>query len=185
MKQLVLQLVVPQTYGTQLTGLGVTHAPAPLQVEVLVHETPVQVSAAQVVSVPGIGPHDVRLLPSHCAAHGPVPVHAGRLPFGGPLTALQTPSAPLTLHASHWPPHAPSQQTPSTQKPLPQSLASEQPPPIPRLHTPFGVALQVWPLGHEPVVQQTPSTQKPEAHCEPSPHAVPAAPVGTQTPPPQ
>ena len=100
-KQLVLQLVVPQTYGTQLTALGATHEPVPLQVDALIHETPEQLSAAQTVSVPGSMPHVVRLLPSHCAAQVPVPLQAGRVPFGAPVTALQIPSVPPTLHASH------------------------------------------------------------------------------------
>ena len=57
-KQLVLQLDVPHTYGTQLTGLGGTHAPAPLQVEVFVHEPPVQVEGDLDLRRKGLGGFD-------------------------------------------------------------------------------------------------------------------------------
>src|SRR5689334_9038922 len=39
------------------------------------------------------------------------------------MTAEHTPSLPATSHASHWPPHAELQHTPSTQKPEPHSDA--------------------------------------------------------------
>jgi hypothetical protein len=41
-----------------------------------------------------------------------------RAPCGAPATGLQVPTAPATSQASHCPPQAASQQTPSTQKPL-------------------------------------------------------------------
>ena len=38
-----------------------------------------------------------------------------RDPWGAPTTGLHVPSLPAMSHASHWPPHARSQHTPSTQ----------------------------------------------------------------------
>jgi hypothetical protein len=55
------------------------------------------------------------------------PTQAVRVPCGAPaVTVVQVPSVPATSHAWHWPPQALLQQRPSTQKPLPQSLAAEQ-----------------------------------------------------------
>jgi hypothetical protein len=57
------------------------------------------------------------------------------------------PTKPATLQASHWPPHVPSQQTPSTQKPLAHWLAAPQAVPP----APFGVqtpAEHQWPAAH-------------------------------------
>jgi hypothetical protein len=55
----------------------------------------------------------------------PSEAHAGR-PTGAPTTGVQAPARPARLHASHWPPQAPSQQTPSTQKPVAHWLAAVQ-----------------------------------------------------------
>lgn len=59
-------------------------------------------------------------------------MHCARIPRGMPITAVQAPRAPATLHASHWPPQARSQHTPSTQKPETHSLAAEHIPPLGR-----------------------------------------------------
>jgi hypothetical protein len=48
----------------------------------------------------------------------PVPVQAAREPCGPPLTATHWPTLPGASHASHCPPQARSQQTPSAQLPL-------------------------------------------------------------------
>lgn len=59
----------------------------------------------------------VRLVPLHVPAHAPEPVHAVRGETGVPVTALHVPTRPGRAHASHWPLHAVSQQTPSMQLP--------------------------------------------------------------------
>jgi len=41
--------------------------------------------------------------------------HGRRVPTGEPVTAVQAPTCPGWLQASHWPVQPPSQQTPSTQ----------------------------------------------------------------------
>jgi hypothetical protein len=69
----------------------------------------------------------VRELAPHAPPHGSAPAHAAREPWGVPLvTALQTPGAPLTSHASHWPAHASLQHKPSTQCPLWHAELAEQ-----------------------------------------------------------
>jgi hypothetical protein len=72
-------------------------------------------------------------------------VHAARGAIGGPLTGLQMPTLPETLHASHCPLHALSQHTPSLQKPLAQWPAT--------VHcVPFvAVGMHVWPLQYFPL----------------------------------
>jgi hypothetical protein len=63
--------------------------------------------------------------PSQLPAHVvPAPPHAGRAPFGAPVTGAQVPTDPVTSHASHCPVHGTLQQTPSAQKPLSHTLAS-------------------------------------------------------------
>jgi hypothetical protein len=47
----------------------------------------------------------------------------GRPAWGAPTTGAHCPTNPATSHAAHGLPHDDSQHTPSTQKPLPQSLA--------------------------------------------------------------
>ena len=53
-------------------------------------------------------------------------VQGGRVPWGAPVTATHFPSAPDVLHAEHWPTHALSQQTPSTQWPELQVASAVQ-----------------------------------------------------------
>jgi hypothetical protein len=61
----------------------------------------------------------VRWEPSQSPPQGePSSTHAGRAPAGAPLVGVHVPTEPGTLHASHWPEQATSQQTPSTQYPL-------------------------------------------------------------------
>jgi hypothetical protein len=75
-----------------------------------------------------------------------VPVQAARRPWGGPTTGEQTPGDPATSHASHCPPQAVSQHTPSTQWVLAQSPS----------------ALHAAPLGVEP--WQAIARQRPLRH---------------------
>jgi hypothetical protein len=62
--------------------------------------------------------------PPHAVLSEP---HTWRAPTGAPFTGEQIPILPATLHASHWPLHAPSQHTLSTQNPLVHMFAEEQP----------------------------------------------------------
>src|SRR5262249_41280433 len=78
--------------------------------------------------------HAVRLAPSHAPPQTalPAPLHAARcVPCGCPVTGVHVPAT--TSHASHCPPHAPSQHTPSVQWPLAQSCPELQ-------VVPFGAA---------------------------------------------
>jgi hypothetical protein len=67
------------------------------------------------------------VLPSQRAAaqgFAAVPVgQAIRPPLGIPTTGVHVPSAPVAAQVSHWPVHAPSQQKPSTQKPVGHDVA--------------------------------------------------------------
>jgi hypothetical protein len=60
--------------------------------------------------------------------------HEG-LPGLPETTGLHVPTLPATLHASHAPPHAVLQHTPSTQLPLPHWLAEVQVTPLACLGT--------------------------------------------------
>lgn len=83
------------------------------------------------------------------------------------------------MHASQLPSHFPLQHTPSTHKPLAQSLATAQVVPLRPLHTPLVVpALHDLPAPHEPTAQQTPSVQKPLVQVEALVHAVPRPSMG-------
>jgi hypothetical protein len=62
-----------------------------------------------------------RFMPSHVAAHDPVPGHAPREPTGAPTTGLHVPREAGESHASHCPLHAALQQTSSAQYVLAQS----------------------------------------------------------------
>jgi len=107
----------------------------------------VQLAVRQLVVDPGYV-QAVRRVPSQDPPHVvPSPVHALRDPVGLPATAVHVPIDPVTLHASHWPPHAVSQQTPSTQfaDVHCDALVHAVPPPF------FG--------SHEPALQKSPVTQ--------------------------
>jgi hypothetical protein len=57
-------------------------------------------------------------------------VHATRPPFGAPLTVTQVPAWPASAQEAHCPLQAVLQQTPSTQKPEPQSSPEVQVSPV-------------------------------------------------------
>jgi hypothetical protein len=63
----------------------------------------------------------------------PVPPHAARGLTGSPLLDLHFPTEPVSLHDWHWPVHAPSQQTPSTQLPEVHCAPVEQLAPLSRV----------------------------------------------------
>jgi hypothetical protein len=77
----------------------------------------------------------------------PPPAQAVRSPCGAPVAGEQVPTDPATSHASHCPSQARSQQTPSTQSPVPHSPAAPQTCPGLRLGT------------HAPEEQKSPSEQ--------------------------
>jgi hypothetical protein len=116
-------------------------------------------------------PQRVRLLPSHVAfaqSVASLASHGARVsPCGGPVTGVHAPALPATLHASHCPSHAWSQQTWSTQCPLAHSVPVVQPVELLLKHAP-GVALvappHAAPAPQLTVLQQTPSVQKPAVH---------------------
>lgn len=56
----------------------------------------------------------------------PSEAQAALPPWGEPTTAVQVPREPGRLQASHWPPQAVPQHTPSTQLPLPHWFAAVQ-----------------------------------------------------------
>jgi hypothetical protein len=60
----------------------------------------------------------------------PKPAQTVRVPCGGPETGVQLPTALLTSQASHWPVHALSQHTPSTQLLLAHVLPVEHGTPL-------------------------------------------------------
>ena len=84
------------------------------------------------------------------------------------------PIAPTRSQAAHCPVQAVSQQTPSTQKPVPHSEAEPQLDPVVLAQLPAFVGVsQAAPLPQLASVQQTPSVQKPVPHSEAEPHLVP------------
>src|SRR5690606_16179746 len=91
-------------------------------------------------------------------------------------TGEQVPSLPGTLHASHCPVHAPSQQRPSTQRLLAHWAALVHAAPCGKEQVPvFGARSHRMPAGHDDDAQQTPFTHAPEAQSCPITHAPPFA----------
>jgi hypothetical protein len=128
-------------------------------------------------------------LPSHCRlpqSFAASASHAARAPCGAPTTGVHVPTWPETSHAAHASAHAWSQHTPSTQLPLPHSLAVAQLVPSTFAQLPGGLpALHARPAPHEASEQQTPSVQKPDVHASFAVHGEPSAPVGVHAPPEQ
>jgi hypothetical protein len=147
--------------------------PLPSQKETAANVEPSHFAFAQ-VTVSGANPAQLaRSFPSQLfALHSSAPVsQAAREPCGAPTTAVQVPREVPTSQASHCPSQALSQQTPSAQNPLPQSLGAVQLTPARFLHVPEG--LHVLPASHAADAQQTPSTQNPVLHALPDAHAIP------------
>lgn len=66
-------------------------------------------------------------MPSQAPAHEELSLaHAVRVPWGAPVAGEHVPTLPETSHAWHWPEHALSQQTPSTQWAVPHWLSAVQ-----------------------------------------------------------
>jgi hypothetical protein len=108
----------------QLDCCGAGQRPAPSQVAAAVTTAFEQLGARQAA----VGyAQDARLVPSQAPPQAePSVAQAARPPRGSPMTAVQTPLLPARLQASHCPPQALSQQTPSTQFPVAHCEAAEQ-----------------------------------------------------------
>jgi hypothetical protein len=110
---------------------------------------------------------------------------ARTVPCGAPVTGVQMPGLPDTSHASHCPSQARSQQTPSMQWPLAQSVPDAHFVALP-LRQPPGFALVAAPHAAPALqagtVQQTPSVQCPAAHWSSPVHATPTARTGVHVP---
>lgn len=194
--QLVLHSLSPQEYAPHAVVVAGLHVPVPSHVRAEVAVPAAQLSGSpHGVARPPLKPaHLVRsLVLSHASAlhtSPPPSSHFVREPCGSPLTPTHFPSAPFASHASHWLLHSDSQQTPSTQYPLPHSVAPEHAVPLVFTHLPAlapGAAPHTEPVGHDASSQHTreeppPSTQCLLVHSESSVHTVPGAPVVTQTP---
>ena len=93
------------------------HAPEPLHTVAPTAVLPEQVPGPQLFSAPGYE-QLVALEPLQKAPHVPDPAQGDRPMAGGPFEiVVQVPVLFARLHASHWPVHVLSQQTPSTQNP--------------------------------------------------------------------
>ena len=122
--------------------------------------------------------------PLHAAPHAPDPAQAARgvdaLLCGAPLTAVQAPTAPATLHAWHCPEQLVLQQTPSTQLPDAHSVPAAQAVPFTLRHWPTApVTLQAYPAVLHALLQHTPDTQNPLVHALFPVHVLPFATLGT------
>jgi hypothetical protein len=116
-----LHAVAPHAYASHETAAGALQFPRPSHVPANVSVPFAQVAAPQETVAPAKAEHVLVSTPSHCAAaHGlpaSAPEQPGRGPWGAPTTAVHRPTVCVTSQASHWPEHAVSQQTASTQKP--------------------------------------------------------------------
>ena len=110
-------------------GVGGVQAPAPLHTVGGVALPAVQVPAAHCVSAAG-NVHLVPSVPPQVPLHGACPAHAVRVPRGVPITGVHLPGVVGSLQLSHWPTQLLSQQTPSTQLPLVQSMVDTQTVPL-------------------------------------------------------
>src|SRR3954469_9393419 len=107
--------------GAQVTVSAAGHSPFPSQPPAAVATEFVQLPVRQDWLLPG-NVQALRFAPSQAPPHGAAPVQAVRPARGAPTTATHAPFLSASPQDSHCPAHALSQQTPSTQKPLGQSL---------------------------------------------------------------
>jgi hypothetical protein len=172
-----------QRYAPQSLERGVGQLPLPSQDEALVALPSLQLATAHETSEPGCALHADRSLPSQRpCAHGFMgSLGQVRAPRGAPETGEQVPSWPTTLHAPHGLVQALSQQTPSTQCPLPHSASAEHDAALifTQSPTPSGQVLSAL---HEEEPQQTPARQvRPGPHAPVFEQSVPFPGSGTQT----
>jgi len=89
--------------------------PLPSQVAACTATPALHEASRQLVPLPGYA-QAAGWVPSHAPPQTePSDTQAVRALRGAPATGVQVPALPLSAHASHWPVHAVSQQTPSTQ----------------------------------------------------------------------
>jgi hypothetical protein len=165
-EQVVAHIPFAHTRPPGHDWVDATHVPLPSHV--LDDSWPLLVHAlgAHEVVVPGYWHALVPPAVVHVDPHGvPAPPHAGRDPCGAPVTCEQTPGMVGLSHASHWPVHARSQQTPSTQCPFKH----------------WSAAVQGLPFAWVP--EQVPAAQLPLTHWSLAVQLAPAASLGTHWPP--
>jgi hypothetical protein len=142
------QAVAPHTYGEQVCVTRLGHVPEPSQDAARVPVPAAQDAARQ--EVEAVGYVQVRtFVPLQLPPQAePSERQEPRGETGAPVTGQQVPTWPPTLQASHWPVQPPSQQTPSTQLPVPHWFP----------------AVQAWPAVF--FGWQTPALhQSPPTHC--------------------
>jgi hypothetical protein len=101
------------------------------------------VAERQETAEPAYEAHVAVELPSHSAEAQTLEAslaHTARVPWGLPLIGMHLPGRPVvesgTSHASHWPLHALSQQTPSAQWFEPHSTSAVHDAPMVLVHVP-------------------------------------------------
>jgi hypothetical protein len=201
-EQAVLHAVAPQTYGLHAWVWIAGHAPVPLQLASRVAVPPEQEASRQEVEAVGYA-HVARTVPSQVPPQAEPSLAQAARPFAGaPVTGEHVPAFPGRLHASHWPPQAVSQQTPSAQLPLTHCPAAPQAWPAdffgsqtPALHQSpamqsaaelhearqavaphtYGLHACVWIAGHAPAPLQLAASVAVPPEQEASRHVAPAA----------
>jgi hypothetical protein len=150
-----LQAVGPQVYGLHDCVWVAGHAPAPLQPAESVATPLLHDASRHVVELSGYA-QAVRLAPSHAPPQRlPSLAQVGRAPCGAPPTAVQVPTLPATSQASHWPPQATLQQTPSTQFEFAHWESAEQ------FEPSISLEMEMPPEHHSPAAQSPSTTQLP------------------------
>ena len=108
----VLHPLASHAKGTQDVSAAALQSPFPSHADSGVNEEPVQDDALQEETG---NVQASRADPSQLPRQAAVPAHVPCAAYGSPATALQVPTLPVTEHASHFPVHGASQQTPSVQ----------------------------------------------------------------------
>jgi hypothetical protein len=194
-EHLSLQTLSPHANVPQLDVAPGLHVPLPSQNAATVAVPSLQVAGEHSLLGPFAKPTHLLLsfeLSHASALHTSVPPssHFAREPCGAPETPVHLPRPPGMSHASHWPVQPPSQHTPSTQKPLLQSVPAVQVCPSFFTQLPASgevASAQIEPAAHVASLQHTLppgplGVQCPLLHCVSSVQIVPSAPVVTQRP---
>ena len=113
----------------------------------------------------------------------PAASQLGREPTGAPVTGLHVPPNPVRLQASHLPPHALSQQTPSMQLSLSHSALAVHAIPIGFVQVPGLLPLQLAPAPHAATLQHTPLVHDRLAQASGALHGEPSFSVASHTAP--
>ena len=124
--QLPLHAIGPHVNGAHICVWTAGQEPAPLHAAPSVAVPPVQDGLRQEVELPGYV-QAAGWVPSQLPPQTvPSEAQAVRVPCGPPVAGAHVPALPAMSHASHWPPHARSQQKPSTQLPVAHSWSPPQ-----------------------------------------------------------